>query len=134
MMRRSLEDMAHRELVRKLDAEFSKWVRTMASIEGTCQCVTCKKRKPAKHMDAGHYISRRHMATRWNEMNVWPQCKQCNGFGGGEPQAYREFLVEHYSEEEVLELEQKRHTVVQWTKDELIQAINDYRSKLKALT
>lgn len=32
---------------------------------------------------AGHFASRRHMATRWDEANVRPQCYGCNVMQAG---------------------------------------------------
>jgi hypothetical protein len=33
--------------------------------------------------DAGHIISRREMSTRFDELNVWAQCRECNRFHEG---------------------------------------------------
>lgn len=34
-------------------------------------------------MDAGHFITRDNMATRWEEENVNAQCQKCNRFQSG---------------------------------------------------
>lgn len=62
------------------DWYFSRFIRARDSdIYGIIQCVTCGKRALWKKMDCGHFQSRGHMATRYNERNADGQCKQCNG-------------------------------------------------------
>jgi len=68
-----------------LDKYFSKYIRLRDRIPGTdyCQCATCSTRKKWSEMDAGHFMSRRHKATKYNEMNVLAQCPACNRFNQG---------------------------------------------------
>jgi hypothetical protein len=73
--------------VTKLDERawklFSRLARFQrADREGYCTCATCSDRKPWQEMDAGHYMSRKYSATKYDWDNVWPQCKPCNsGYG-----------------------------------------------------
>ena len=57
---------------------------------------------PARHLStgkrnaAGHYISRSHYSTRWNEDNIFPQCVSCNVFKTGNYPVYAEYLDEKF--------------------------------------
>jgi hypothetical protein len=42
--------------------------------------------------DAGHIISRREMATRFDEMNVHAQCRECNRYHEGRHALYFRWL------------------------------------------
>lgn len=47
-------------------------------------------------MDAGHFMGRAAMATRWDERNVQFQCRVCNGFRSGEQYAFAQNLDRQY--------------------------------------
>tara|TARA_R100001460_G_scaffold66010_1_gene106391 strand:- start:1769 stop:2176 length:408 start_codon:yes stop_codon:yes gene_type:complete len=69
------------KLKKKLDAIFSKYVRlSNADKKGYVKCYTCgvKKYWEKDGMQAGHFMSRKHTATRFDERNVKPQCYSCN--------------------------------------------------------
>jgi hypothetical protein len=81
--RAKLRRKAHKErpaaLVKKLDAAFSKFIRERDKGK---PCVTCGKPwEPT--FQCGHFLSRRHMATRWHKENAHGQCPGCNMFEGG---------------------------------------------------
>lgn len=68
----------------KLDKEFSRWIRLRHTDEyGRGMCITCKKTIHWKQGDAGHFISRALLNTRFEPRNVHLQCKGCNGYGNG---------------------------------------------------
>ena len=69
------------KLKKKLDTVFSKYIRLKdADALGYVQCYTCgvKKLWEKDGMQAGHFMSRKHTVTRWDERNVKPQCYSCN--------------------------------------------------------
>ena len=74
------------KIVKKLDNIFSQYIRLSNSKNGNCTCVTCGKVGDWKNggMQAGHFMSRKHYSTRWDERNVKPQCAGCNVFRYGE--------------------------------------------------
>jgi hypothetical protein len=73
----------HRErpaaLKKKLDIVFSKYIRLR---DKGNPCITCGK-PWNDNFQCGHLFSRRHLATRWHEMNANAQCPGCNMFEGG---------------------------------------------------
>lgn len=67
-------------LVKKADDIFSKLVRLRDSDSfGRAKCITCPCIKLTSQMDSGHFMSRKHFATRWELKNAAAQCKGCNG-------------------------------------------------------
>ena len=84
-------------LKKELDRVFSIFIRTRDSNEyGIGRCVTCGYPSLWQKLDAGHYVPRQDLATRWDERNVHPQCKKCNGFRGGEPEKMAAYIDETY--------------------------------------
>jgi hypothetical protein len=76
-------------LVRKLDTIFSEYIRKKnADKKGYVKCITSDKKYHFTEVDAGHFISRKEMSTRWNEDNVWPQSRFDNRFRYGRQYVY----------------------------------------------
>lgn len=72
------------KLINKLDAVFSEFIRLRDSDEnGICRCITSGEFFHWKSCDAGHFITRDNMATRWEEKNVNAQGRQDNRFLSG---------------------------------------------------
>lgn len=119
-----------------MDAVFSRLVRlSRADATGYVQCYTCDTVRHWKELQAGHYLSRRHHATRWHVNNVRPQCVGCNKYGRlhgpGESVIFRRQLIAEGVD--VDELEQLARTVRQWSEDELEELLHEYRSYLTDL-
>ena len=73
------------KLKKELDSWFSKYIRLReANDYGMTQCFTCGKVDYYKKLQNGHFQSRRHHYTRWNEQNCQVQCVKCNMFEQGE--------------------------------------------------
>ena len=76
-----------------------------------CKCVTCGKIEYWRDVDAGHFATRNHLKTRFDERNVNAQCKRCNNFGKGE-QAKHGFAIDSmYGEgtaKQIIEISQIR--------------------------
>lgn len=72
------------QLKRELDKLFSLYIRQKyADEKGYVECYTCSKKLPWGEIQNGHFVSRSHLATRYDEENCRPQCVGCNVFGGG---------------------------------------------------
>ena len=77
----------------ELDYWFSRYIRAKyADTDGTVECYTCKRRYLVGKAQAGHFASRRHMATRWDEDNVRPQCYGCNITNQGQQWLFGRYL------------------------------------------
>ena len=69
------------KLKKELDSWFSKYIRLRdANDMGVAQCFTCGKVDHYKKLQNGHFQSRRHHNTRWDENNCQVQCVKCNLF------------------------------------------------------
>ena len=68
----------------KIDKVFHEYIRRRdVNDHGYGKCVSCDKAIHFSESDAGHFISRGAMATRWDERNVNLQCRKCNRFEYG---------------------------------------------------
>lgn len=119
--------LSRKKLIVKLDNIFSKYIRLRdADKEGYCRCVTCGQKYHWKKIQAGHFISRKHYATRWNEQNVHAQCVGCNVFKYGEQYKYSLYLGSKVSSD----LLNKSHESVKYADYELEDMIKFYQKKI----
>ena len=81
----------------KLWKVFSIWIRLRDADEnGYCTCCTSGQRIFWKDCDAGHFISRRHLATKYDERNVHAQRRFDNRYGAGKQFEYSLFIDKKY--------------------------------------
>jgi hypothetical protein len=126
--------MTRKKLIARLDKVFSQWVRSKdADHRGFVQCFTCGVWKQWKTVDAGHFQSRAKFSTRWDEMNVKPQCKSCNGFRSGEQYLFARHLDRVHGEGTAMELEQLSNTTKKYSSEELEALIDVYNRRLRKL-
>jgi hypothetical protein len=122
-------------LEKKLDQVFSWYIRkSHADKNGYCKCVTCGKVVHWKDIQCGHFISRRHKATRWEEKNCGPQCVGCNIYNQGAGPAYASYLIRKYGEGIVDLLLAKSRSVWKGGRFEYEAMISEYEEKLKQYT
>ena len=75
---------SRKTLINKLDRIFSEYIRKRdADKKGYVTCITSGNKYHYSEVDAGHFISRKEMATRWHEDNVWSQNRHHNRFKYG---------------------------------------------------
>ena len=122
------------KIVQKLDTVFSLYIRTKHSKNGVCTCCTCGRKFEIKKIQAGHFQSRKHYSTRWDELNVHPQCPKCNVFSQGEQYEYSKFLDRTYGEGTADSMVEKAREVVKFSTYELEEMIEYYQKELKKLT
>jgi len=132
MLRKTMPKTAKKptrsKLVKKLDVVFSQYIRlSSADRRGMCTCVTCGKQYHWKNIQAGHFMSRKHYSTRWDEDNVFAQCVGCNMFKQGEQYKYSIFLGSELANELYL----KSKETVKFSSQDLQDMIDDYQAKLK---
>ena len=102
------------KLKKELDKWFSLFIRLRdATDEGLVQCFTCGKVSHYKSgMQNGHFQSRKHLATRWDEENCQVQCVGCNMFKAGEQYKFSVALDSKYGEGKAEELESLARTIM----------------------
>lgn len=113
---------------------FSKYIRLRDSDEnGLCTCFTCGLQQDwnSGGMQAGHFIGRRHWATRYHEKNVHAQCARCNMYQSGMQYEYGLKLDAKYGEGTSKELWQLSTMTVKFTQQEIDDLAAHYRNLVK---
>jgi len=119
---------------KELDKWFSLYIRLRdASDEGLVQCFTSGRVYHYKEIHAGHFISRRCLATRWCEVNVQPQSAKDNLFGQGEQYKFGLRLDYKYGEGTAEELELKSRQTIKLSRVDYEDKISYYKDAVKNL-
>lgn len=118
-----------KSLVIKLDTIFSQYIRRKDLINGLATCVTCNKSNEPKKMQCGHFMSRRHYSTRWEENNVGVQCYGCNISRSGEQYKFSQYLGDNLAQEMYIKSKQ----IVKFADVDLQDMIDYYTNKILAL-
>ena len=122
-----------KSLVTKLDTVFSQYIRRKDAINEIATCVTCGKKDHWKKLQNGHWASRKHYSTRWDEYNCNVQCSGCNVFRAGEIYLYTKYLCSKYGENFPEELYIKSQKTVKFADVDLIEMIEKYNALLDSL-
>lgn len=121
-------------LVKKADAIFSQFIRQRNADEnGMTECFTCGKQDHWKKLQCGHFMSRKHYATRWNEKNCQVQCAGCNVFRYGEQYTFGRNLDVYIKNGLAEELNLLSHKIVKYDNNDLLDLINFYKQKVAEL-
>ena len=120
---------SRKTIVNNLDKVFSEYIRRRYTKNNIAVCVTCGKKDHWKNLQAGHFMSRKHYATRWDEENVEVQCMACNVYRYGEQYLF----AKHLGQEKADELLAKSRTMVKLKDWELQDMIEIYKKKLLEL-
>ena len=104
---------------------FSKWIRERDKYT----CFTCGKKGKGSFMHSGHYISRKNMATFFDERNTNAQCMNCNIWGYGNMGVYTLKLQEKYGVGIIKELTKKSREIKQYKEKDYLEIIKKYKGK-----
>lgn len=116
-----------------LDETFAEFIRLRDSHGSTFTCISCGETKPMSQCNCGHYIGRRNMATRFDEINCNAQCISCNMYKAGNVVEYRFGLLAKYGEAAVNELEARRNDERHIKIPEYKELIAHYKELVKRL-
>lgn len=120
------------KLKTELDKWFSLYIRLRnADDKGMVECFTCGSLKNYKEQQCGHFQSRRHNATRWDETNCQVQDAKCNIFSQGEQFKFAQKLDEVYGEGTAESLQIKAQQTTKLTRAELLEDIEKYKNLVK---
>lgn len=120
-------------LVRKLDKVFSLYIRLRDSAAYNFKyfrCISCGQIKPFEQMDCGHFISRTHMATRFDEENAHGECRFCNRFSADHIIAYQRNLEAKIGKDRVDMLLVRGRMTKKWSAFELQLLIKHYQQEV----
>lgn len=121
-----------RTLITNLDRTFSEYIRLKYynTYEGAVTCVTCgTKKQYIEDIHNGHFQSRRHQNTRWEEDNCAPQCVSCNTYGQGQQYKFAKHIGFKRADELELQAQIKKLPSDEW----LIEKIEYYKGRVKQM-
>ena len=122
------------KLKKELDKWFSLYIRLRgADDNGKNQCCTCGKIDNWKKLQCGHFVGRKHLATRFHEMNCFPQCVSCNIFKYGEQWKFGKFIDINLGEGVSEELVILGHTILKISRVDYEEKISYYKALVKNL-
>lgn len=116
-----------KKLIDKLDKIFSLYVRQRNAVNEIAECFTCGKQDHYKKLQNGHFQSRKHYATRWDEVNCQVQCAGCNVFRYGEQYKFAVNLDAKFGIGTAESLQQKANTTIKLDNYDLEMLINKYQ-------
>ena len=115
--------------VEKADKQFSRYIRLRDAIPGGAfKCISCGQFKRIEQADCGHFHSRKHMATRFDERNAHAECRACNRFSADHLIKYQENLIRKIGQEAFDELRLLAKTTKKWEEFELKEMAKYYKA------
>lgn len=129
----SNKKVSRSKLVKKLDTIFSQYIRLKNSVDEKATCFTCGKVDHWKKLQNGHFQSRKHYSTRWDEKNCQVQCAGCNVFKYGEQYKFSVNLDAKYGEGTAEDLSIKAQQIVKISNFELEEMIKKYKSLVDSM-
>ena len=122
------------KLKKELDKWFSLYIRLKDSDDyGMVNCYTSGRSYYYKQIHAGHFMSRRHLATRWCDRNVKPQSAADNLFGQGEQFKFGNQLNSEYGIDTAEKLQIKARQSCKISRSEYEEKISYYKEIVKNL-
>lgn len=121
-------------LVDKLDRVFSQFIRLRDTMpNGYFRCISCGEVKPFAKADCGHFFSRSHMSTRYDEDNSHAECSYCNRMKSDHIIGYQVNLIRKIGQKRYDRLCWKHSQTKHYADYELEDLIKTYREKVKRL-
>lgn len=117
------------KLKKELDKWFSLYIRLREANElGMCKCFTCGIVRHYKDgMQNGHFQSRKHLATRFDEQNCQVQCVKCNVYAWGEQYKFSLALDSKYGKGKAEALQYLARTTLKISRVEYVEKISYYK-------
>jgi len=118
---------SRKSIVNNLDKVFSQYIRLRKAKNGIAECYTCGVKDHWQNLQCGHFMSRKHYATRWDELNCQVQCYKCNIHGYGEQFRFGQRLNKEYGENTADILESQCRNVAKFSNSDLSEKIEYYK-------
>lgn len=117
-----------------LDRLVSEYVRKRdTQKDGFIRCFICSKKISYSEAQNCHYISRQHIATRFNLINCNAGCISCNCFDPDHEKRYRAVLVKKYGEDTVEEFKQLKNTILKLSLSDIKSLEQEFKDKIKQI-
>jgi hypothetical protein len=115
-MKRKKKKINYRE---KALTAFQRYVRLRDCDEnGYAPCISCGTFKLWDDCHGGHFVSRRHNATAFDERNVNAQCVYCNLRLKGNGAGYANGIIKKYGHGVIEELNRMKETLCKYSDEE----------------
>lgn len=118
---------SRQSMTRELDRLFSLYIRLR---DRWNPCITCW-RPYSETFQCWHFLSRRFLATRWDEKNAHGQCPWCNMLSGWEQYKHSIFVDQKYGPWTAEELLKKAQAVTRLPDEFFLEYIWHYHNRLK---
>lgn len=129
------ESKSKPNLTKKLDRRFSLYIRLRDAMpNGYVRCISCGQIKRFEDVDCGHFHSRTHMATRYDEDNCHAECRFCNRFCADHLIGYQRNLIQKIGQQKFDLLNAKAHSTCHYLNSELEDMIAHYTAEVKKLS
>lgn len=115
---------------------YARVVKLRAFKENNLRCYTCdnKLELNTTNCQLGHYLSRGgYPGLTFHPDNSRVQCYRCNVPLHGNTVEFRERLIKELGLQRVTMLEHERHLQAKWSRSELFEMIENYKSEIKEL-
>jgi len=115
----------------RIDPIFHEYIRRRDADNetGYCACISCKKPIHFTESDGGHLFSRKSLSTRWDERNVYAQCRKCNRFEYGRQYEFAQNVGAELAEE-LLQLSRQPMKRMDF---EYVELYDKFKAKLQSL-
>lgn len=121
---------ARKKAKAKADKWFSEWIRLRDSgPDGQVKCITCSHTDHWRYLQNGHYVTRGHEATRYDEKNCNTQCRGCN-YNGGQHLKHAAAIDSKYGNGTANAIEQKGRTRCSRTTNDYLFIAKTYESRV----
>lgn len=122
-------------LIRKLDKLFSLYIRLRDAMpSGYVRCISCGQIKRFEDVDCGHFHSRTHMSTRFDEDNCNAECAYCNRFKADHLIGYQRNLIQKIGQGRFDLLNVRAHSAKHYLDCELEEMIKHYSTEVRRLS
>ena len=128
-----MKKLSRSKLIKKLDKVFSLYIRLRYAKNEIAQCFTCGKKDHYKRLQCGHFQSRKHYSTRYDEINCQVQCVKCNVFRYGEQFIFGKNLDMEFGKGCSESLFYKAKETVKYSTSDLNELITKYTLLIKDL-
>ena len=128
-----MKKVSRKGLIKKLDQIFSLYIRLRYASNEISECYTCGKVDHYKKLQCGHFMSRRHYATRWDEDNCQVQCYSCNVMRYGEQYKFGLRLAKEKELDLPEKLLAKTRKITKFSDVDIKEMIDLYKEKVRVL-
>jgi len=113
--------LTRKQVVKKLDAEFSKFIRNRDK-----RCVLCGT---TENLQCGHLLTRVAYSTRWDEVNCHCQCRSHNLEHEYRPHVFTQWFLRKFGQTRYDLLIFKHNTTAKLSTNDLLALWTHYKQK-----